>query len=123
MEVLIGWLAFSILAGWIASSKRRSALGFCLRALVLFLAAILSISARAQNPSDDIKSWPAARCRVSDVLFMMKMDNSYAQARVSAQMLPILDQVRTLNDKAKDPKKLSTVTNLDGIRWRNGQAA
>jgi hypothetical protein len=43
MEIFIGWIAFSVLAGWIASTKHRSGVGFFF--LSLFLSPLIGVIA------------------------------------------------------------------------------
>lgn len=55
MEMFIGWVGFSILAGWIANSKGRSGFGYFVLSMVLSpligLLAVFGVPARAAPPS------------------------------------------------------------------------
>ena len=62
MEIFIGWVAFSVLAGIIASTKNRSGFGYFVLSVVLSplvgliaAAAMPKIDANAPNPSTHVK--------------------------------------------------------------------
>lgn len=75
MEIVIGWLAFSGLAAWIASSKGRSGLGVFLLSLVLspLFGIIVALVMKSNTDLRDAPS-PKTHVRCPDCKELVRKD-------------------------------------------------